>query len=72
MTIRNCSVNTEGFVDNYEIAKEAYKQIVEAIISLEDSLDIYCDLPAFVDVNGERFYKHELHILGFRNRIHPA
>lgn len=48
------------------IAIEAYKHIVSAITDLEDKMDIYCELPSFIEVDSERFYKKELNIFSLK------
>lgn len=49
-------------MENYDIAKEAFRQIVWAIIDLEKVHQVYCPIPDFIEVNGERFYKNQLYI----------
>jgi hypothetical protein len=49
-------------IENFRIAREAYKQVVKAITDLEDIADVTFSLPEFVEVNGEKFQKSELHI----------
>jgi hypothetical protein len=48
---------------NLEIAIKAYAEIVKAIMDLEESHQMYCGLPEFIEVNGERFHKSEVHEL---------
>lgn len=43
-------------MDKLDIAKEAYKQIVKAVVDLEEKHNIFCDLPHFIEVDGERFH----------------
>jgi hypothetical protein len=51
----------EDNVKRWEIAKQAYAKIVKAITDLESEENIYCDLPEFIDVDGQRFFKYQLH-----------
>ncbi len=53
-------------MDKYEIANQAYKKIVEAIVEIEGKHGILCDLPPFIEVDGEKFYKNELHHFSVR------
>ena len=48
---------------NLEIAIKAYAEIVKAIVDLEESHQVYCGLPEFIEVDGERFDKREVHEL---------
>ena len=49
-------------MNKWEIAKEVYKEIVKAITDMEEKYEIDCRLPEFIEVDGERFYKKDLHI----------
>lgn len=49
-------------MEKINIAKEAYRQIVLAIMEIEKNFDINCVLPEFIQVDGERFYKNDLYI----------
>ena len=53
-------------MEKYEIAKQAYKKIVEAIVEIEEKNGILCDLPTFIEVGGEKFYRNELHHFSVR------
>lgn len=37
-------------------AKEAYRQILNAVSDIEELYDIYCPPPEFIEVDEERFY----------------
>lgn len=47
-------------MNRLEIAKDAYKQIVEAILDLQNKLGITCDLPNYIELDGEIFFRDEL------------
>jgi len=46
--------------ENQEIAKQAYKELIQAIVDLEIKHKIYCDVPKFIAVNGEHFTREYL------------
>lgn len=45
-----------------EVAKEAYQQIIKAIIDLEEKYQIICELPEFIEIDGQKFYREDLHL----------
>lgn len=53
-------------MDRHELAKEIYKEFVKAITDLEEKHSCGVELPKFIDIDGERFYKHELTIFSTR------
>lgn len=47
-------------LDNLQIAKLAYKEIKQAILEIQDSHNIYCSIPTWIEVNGEVFHIYHL------------
>ncbi len=49
-------------MDKLERAKAAYKLISREIADIQETYDIICPLPEFIEVEGDRFDKRELWI----------
>ena len=47
-------------MSRFETAREAYRQIVQAILEIEEAHNVCCDLPEFLEIDGMRFFKHDL------------
>lgn len=47
-------------MEKLDLAKKVYAEIVRKIIELEEKHHVIFSLPAYLDVDGERFYKNKL------------
>lgn len=60
--LRKKDEQRKKLIEKWEFAKIVYQKIVGAIIDVEDSHNITCELPSFIEIDGTKFYKSQLHL----------